>query len=240
VRLRLLAVVALIVGAAVAVGFVVRDRTQTSTTRSGPVPPKHCDPYGPREALKTATDPAAARIVLQPKRTTAAALAALPAPPTQFDTPRRAPVETQTYRIRGVLKRIDWSSDDGDLTAVLSDTTKNGPLIGIEFPDTRCSPASKSRLAPQMRAARNALIRACSWYGDELYRPNGQYVRVEVTGVAFFDVPHDETDFPPPHNYIELHPVLSFRALGPCIRHAGSGGETAAGPLETRVEQPAP
>jgi hypothetical protein len=216
-------VVALTLAAAIAVAIVVRDREQKGTTRSGPVPPAHCDPYGPRWSVKTMSDPGAGRVNLQPKRTTAAALAALPAPPTQFDSPRRPPIETQTYRITGVLKRIDWASDDSDLTAVLADTKKNGPLIHIEFPETRCAPASGSRVVRQMRAARDALIRACGWYGDELYTPNAYYVRAEVTGVAFFDVPHEETDFPPPRNFFEFHPVIGFRALGPCVRHDGHG-----------------
>jgi hypothetical protein len=75
-----------------------------------------------------------------------------------------------------------------------------------EIPDPGCSGACSSGFAEAFARARSALK-------AELSRPNPEDrpIRVEVTGIGFFDRNHGQFGAAP--NFVELHPVLALRFL---------------------------
>jgi hypothetical protein len=159
-----------------------------------------------RWAVKTATDPAAASIRLEPKNATVAELDALPTTNSGNPDQGREPNEMQVYRVTANLEVAKLESDS-DLHLVL--TEGSATMIG-EIPDApACTgpPVTErvSVLEQQIEQARNAFV-------QEFGQPGGSFMtighRVTVTGVLFDDKLHGQRGVSP--SGVELHPILSI------------------------------
>ncbi len=144
-----------------------------------------------RWAVKTLSDPDAARLSLATQQTTIAALNALPRNCVRADAPR-AGVELQLFRVSGTVRLVKHEKD-GDLHIVLADAAGN--TIVVESPSFACAAPSRFRMV--IRAAR-ALC--------ERFRP-GQVVTVE--GPALYDYFHKQTGMS--RSCVEVHPVMWVR-----------------------------
>jgi hypothetical protein len=115
----------------------------------------------------------------------------------------RSPLEQRVYHVNGVLTRVKRESDS-DYHLVLAD---EGASLIAEMPYVGCDAGARFR--PSITGARAALDNilggpvATSWRYPKL--------RVQITGVLFFDFAHGQTGHAP--NYVELHPVLGIRVL---------------------------
>lgn len=161
--------------------------------------------------VKTATDPAAGQIKLDPKTATVGELGALPTTnPNNPDQPRDSGVESTVYRVTAELVEAKRESDS-DFHLVLRD---GSATMIAEIPDApACTEPpitpEVSVLERQIESARNAFIQE---FGEpQSYPAPGLKIghQVTITGVGFFDVPHGQTGVAP-FNAIELHPVLSI------------------------------
>jgi hypothetical protein len=130
--------------------------------------------------------------LLSVRRTTVAALSALPAPSEL--PPTRLPIEHRVYRLTARVTLVRHEGDE-DLHLLLRDG--NARMIA-ETPAPDCTRDALPERRTQMAQAR-AAARRCA--------------RARITGVLFFDFNHGQTYAAP--NAVELHPVLSFRCLTP-------------------------
>jgi hypothetical protein len=151
-----------------------------------------------RWAVKTGSDPDVSLINITPEATTIAALTALPAPKVLPPTRRIPPVETTTYTIHATLTGFKLETDS-DYHLVIADA---GKTMIAELAAPTC--VTPDPLRAQITAARKQF--------DARYRPGPQFqhvtVPVTVTGVGFWDYPHNQVGLAP--NAIEIHPVMSI------------------------------
>jgi len=158
-----------------------------------------------RWLVKTFADPDRDQVDLNPHRTSVANLAALARPGLLPDAGRALPTERTTFVVQAYL--AGWSPQaDGDIHLILADPDQPRVTMIAEIPDPGCSGACSSGFAEAFSQARSALK-------AELSRPNPEDrpIRVEVTGVGFFDRNHGQFGAAP--NFVELHPVLALRFL---------------------------
>lgn len=156
-----------------------------------------------RWAVKTATDGSA--INLKPVKTTIAKLNALPVPAGMGSHAPRLPGEHTTYQLTGTLLVSAKLEADSDYHLVLQ--SPGGQHMIAEIPDPAC--AAGSLVINQLtsdRASFDATFGAPARGFTMINR------HVTITGVAFFDVLHGQTGVA--SNGIELHPVLTVKALG--------------------------
>jgi hypothetical protein len=146
------------------------------------------------------------------------------------NTTRIVPDETHVYRVQARL--IKWKREsDNDYHLVLTDDTLNYteesahppvPPTGHSFigevPDPSCFSGSDGSFGSQTPFANG--ITSARQTMDQRF-PNADQsgawndaaaAQVEVTGIVFFDRPHNQTGRAP--NNIEIHPVLAIRFLG--------------------------
>jgi hypothetical protein len=168
------------------------------------------DADGPRWPVKTLSDASAGKVNYRPRRTSVSELVQVPAPPVTSTTARITGIEMTTYRVRVHLTKVDFVHSDRDLTGRIADPNNPGITMAIEFPDTRCTAASRSIKRREMARARATFAAACG----SLERLVS--VTAIVSGVGFFDVPPTRSE--QPRNRIELHPVLEFVPLTKCQR----------------------
>jgi hypothetical protein len=152
-----------------------------------------------RWAVKTGTDPAAAKISLATiTGTTIAQLAAIPPPPYLPPATRIPPVETTVYRLHATLREFKTEADS-DIHLVLDNGTSH---MIAEIPDPACvSPSSP--FLPGITTARSQFT--TRYTPSDVWQQSGQ--PVTVTGTGYFDSLHGQTGVAV--NGIELHPVLS-------------------------------
>jgi len=81
-----------------------------------------------------------------------------------------------------------------------------------EFPNSGCVRDAGATSRRKMATARAALLRSCGPARTARFRLLSG--TATITGVAFFDVIHGQRGVAP--NAIELHPVLSFKAMTRC------------------------
>ena len=161
-----------------------------------------------RWLVKTLADPDRDLVDMRASRTSVAALAALAAlaRPEVLPEAGRAPgAERTTFVVDAYL--AGWQPEnDGDIHLILADPSDQATTLIAEIPDPDCSGACSSGFAQAYAAARSVLEAG-------LARPNPEDrpLRVEVTGVGFFDRNHGQIGAAP--NFIELHPVLALRFL---------------------------
>ncbi len=160
-----------------------------------------------RWPVKTLSDRDAGRVNFSPVLASVAQLRALPAPAALPQAARVAPVETTTYSVEARVVEFKLEQDR-DIHVVIADLQDPSQTMIVEFADAAsCSGAVGSAHAPEMEAARAALVAA---FGP----PSTTFIPLSgmgtFTGVGFFDVPHGQSGVAP--NAIELHPVLAFTA----------------------------
>lgn len=148
---------------------------------------------------KVLADDLASQVNFLPVNTTMDSLIHIPTTP-NGSAPRMPGIEFQTYTIKCFIVEKKNESDD-DYHLVLKDGNKT--MIG-EVPDPTCSVASTSAHVDDFIAARN-------WVnlhiGVDPMNPVNMPA-VDITGVAFVDVPHQQTGAAP--NQMEIHPILNI------------------------------
>jgi hypothetical protein len=157
--------------------------------------------------VKVLTDPQANLVNLVPRHTTIDSLINIPTTPDP-NAGRVEGIEFQTYVLNCNII-IKKNEDDNDYHLVLKSGTVT--LVG-EVPDPVCATAASSSHVNEYIAARNWVNSYIGIY------PNSNVVLapVEITGVAFVDVPHGQTGAAP--NQMEIHPILKIQFAS----HAGT------------------
>jgi hypothetical protein len=140
---------------------------------------------------------------LPSERTTIPQLARLTSPAGLAYTTRQRGAETTLYTIRARLVEF-VQEDDSDIHLVVADPASGAKMI-VEFPADYCALTTRPPLRAKMRAAREALVRACGPASSSFRTLRGT---TTITGVGFFDALHGQRGVAP--NGIELHPVLAF------------------------------
>lgn len=159
-----------------------------------------------RWPVKTLSDQDAGSVNFTPVPSSVAALRGLPAPASKPQSSRVPPTELTLFTVTAELVELKLE-DDRDVHLVIAEPGDPSATMIVEFPDAdNCTGAIASAHAPEIRAARAALIAA---FGQ----PNSSgftYLSgtAIITGVGFFDFVHGQTGVAP--NGIELHPVLAF------------------------------
>jgi hypothetical protein len=173
-------------------------------------PGVHCG--SERWAIKTLSDPAASGVNFRPTATSVDTLRAMTVTPTAFGTPRRAPLETTTYRVHATLIEARLEGDK-DIHLVIADPSDASHKMIVELANPTCDGVTSSIKKAQITRARNAYVKKCGLppaYPAPFQQLHGS---ATITGVGFIDVKHT----PPqegvgPHD-VELHPALSITAL---------------------------
>jgi hypothetical protein len=174
------------------------------TAQGTPGPPgrPHCGTE--RWSVKTGTDPDAAKVDLHTVQpATIGWLASLPAPGFLPQASRIPPAEMTVYQVTATLREYKLEGDS-DVHLVLADD--HGNTMIAELPAPAC--ATGSRFLPQITTAREAF--GARFHPTDTWQHAG--VVVTVTGVGFFDEPHNQTGVA--LNAIELHPVLDITSGG--------------------------
>lgn len=163
-----------------------------------------------RWKVKTSADKDAQRVNFTPEVTTISVLTALPAPTraeldAHADT--RFPAELKTYTVTAYLVGFKLESDE-DFHIVLADVGAPTKTMIAEMPSGDCVPESLKGNSMQMRALfQKSFGRATPRLKHLLARK----IKLEVTGVGFFDFLHGQTGVAP--NGFELHRVLSWKEV---------------------------
>jgi hypothetical protein len=198
--------VILLVGAAVAcsAGGAGKSELQGNTETTERVPlvvpgPGETGGCGiERWAVKTGTDPGAAKVDQTPVPATVAKLVALTAP--KNPAARVAPTEDTTYQVSATLTEFKTEADS-DYHLVLSSGAKT---MIAEIPSPAC--VTGGPLQPGIANAR-------AEFDARLMSSTQRFQKVNLpatlTGVGFFDRIHRQTGVAP--NGIELHPVLDIQ-----------------------------
>lgn len=192
-------------------GATEPDDPTVAATASG-APGVHCGYV--RWAVKTGTDPLAAKINPKPVVETIDQLRHLPAPydvnaPGIHNYRRFVPAETVTVRLHARLVAYAVQQD-GDYHLVLVDDHQRS--IIAEIPNPAC--VKGGPLAAGITAARAAFSRTMHYNPPPV--PAGHYSpgfvtanrQVTVVGVVFFDSVHGQHGVAP--NGVELHPLIAF------------------------------
>ncbi|MDP4199964.1 MAG: hypothetical protein Q8922_08260 [Bacteroidota bacterium] len=132
---------------------------------------------------------------------------ALPAPKVD-ESVARLPSERQVFAVTANLIAAKREFD-GDYHLVLEDPVTHLHIIA-EIPDTTGKAPRSYR--DQFAEARLAVDRICGapgLLGIKIRQP----VRIEVTGIGFFDEAHLITPNGMPSNFREIHPVIHIRVL---------------------------
>jgi hypothetical protein len=171
--------------------------------------------------VKTLTDSRAAGIIDTKQPTTVAKLALLRPPASVADDSPRGlgPEEWNTYRVVGYLRGFNLETD-GDYEVMLSDSPKsdkNDParktLLCVEIvkPEYVGKKAAASQIA-KFRAVRKQFEKIAQVKGGKVaYTWLRRPVKVEVTGVGFWDERHGQRGL---WNAFELHPVTGIKLAG--------------------------
>jgi hypothetical protein len=119
------------------------------------------------------------------------------------DTPRIAPKERHTYRVRARVVSARLESD-GDVILVVAVPGHLRRTIVFEFANPRC--VTKRFRREQMGAARRAVLRNCGPLDSDLTALRGT---MRVRGVGYWDRSSSEPGSAP--NAFQLWPVLAIR-----------------------------
>lgn len=161
--------------------------------------------------VKTLDDVNEGTINWTPSVQTVTYMDALPVPSgynESCDTCRYAPSETQVYTIRALLltrKHETGSSGDDDYHVGVADPDNTSKTMVMELPHSICIDACASGFGGFYDAGRN-LLDTCFGAASSSFQAFPAGVVADITGVAFFDGIHGQTDVAP--NGVELHPIL--------------------------------
>jgi hypothetical protein len=159
--------------------------------------------------VKTLADERAGSVDLKPIRTTVDALTRLRRPP-DWHVGTRSGIGFHSYVVSADLIGSQLMADH-DYHVAISDP-ETGRTMVVEFPDVACQGAVGSPYRDLMEDARAQFVHLCGF-------PHGWQPltgRVSVTGVGFFDRPHDRASRDTAVNAVELHPVLAIE--GSCAK----------------------
>ena len=167
----------------------------------GTTPKAACS--GDRAAVRTLTDPGAARVALKPVAATVTRLERLSAA-RSAGKQRRPGVERTVYRLHARLLAARLVRTEWELTIV---DLRTGATVVAGFPADACTKSAPAPLRSRMAAARSALVRACGLEG----RTGFTKLRGTATlvGVGFF--PSARTSGATSAR-VELRPVLGLDA----------------------------
>ena len=163
-----------------------------------------------RWAVKTSADKDAMKVNFTPEVTTVHVLTSLPAP-TRADLDAhpdtRFPAELKTYTVTVYLVGYKAETDE-DFHIVLADL--NAPLETMiaEMPSGDCVPPSLTDSSTKLRASWQKRFGVAT---ARFKRVPPQKIKLEVTGVGFFDFLHGQTGVAP--NGFELHRILSWKEV---------------------------
>ena len=139
-----------------------------------------------RWSIKVLTDSDTSTVNFNPIASTIDSLVQIVVPSHNGHTPRMAGIEDKVYKVRCHIT-IKKNEDDEDYHLVLSDSLGN--TLIAECPDPTCVTVSSSAYVSQFISGRQ--------FVDTNIAPGNVYnvnlPTVEVTGVAFVDVPHGQT-----------------------------------------------
>ena len=157
-----------------------------------------------RWAFKTLSDRQRNFVNLHPRPTTVAKINALQ-PPTRFSG-RRTPYERQVWRVTAQITRYKIEHDR-DIHLILLD---HGANMIAEMPARICLPR-RTRDRRALILVRRMFESRC---GPVPHSWHDLGAVVEISGVGFWDVPHNQ----PGHalNNAELHPVTGLRIISGC------------------------
>jgi hypothetical protein len=185
--------------------------TDSGTTACHTAPPTRATCGVWRWPVKTLSDPARRKVVLDPRVTTVKRLRNLDRPSSQFTatTPRRGFVEFHTFRIRARPIQVKLQ-DDEDIRLVVSIPDMPRKKMIVEFPKPICVESAFKR--NKIGDARSKLLQNCGRVSESSWsRLAGS---ITLVGVGFWGERHGQTGIAP--NGIELHPVLNI--VGDCHR----------------------
>ena len=211
-RAALLGVLLSLVGAVL--GFV---SMEVSAVHGPSAPPQElatCGVYCGTErwTIKTLTDADRNKVDFTPKEATVGWLVSQQSPAHLPADRRIAPVEKQTYKVRGRLVSYKLEEDE-DIHVVIADVKDANKTMIVEIPSPECAGACASGHAEEFRKARAVI----TGLPDQVAG-----VTLVVTGVGFFDLLHGQIGAAP--NGIELHPVLRIEL------ESGSGLPSVSSP----------
>lgn len=202
-------------------GFVLAERPSVHSFATPPQAVATCGVYcgAERWSVKTLSDADRDNVHFAPKQVTVGWLASQK-PPAHLPADRRVgPIETQTYKVRGLFVGYKLEEDE-DLHVVVADVADPSKTMIVEIPSPDCAGACTSGHAEGFRKARAVIMGL-----PEPVSP----VTIVVTGVGFFDFLHGQTGAAP--NGIELHPVLKIEL------ESDSGPPLVAAPQASTKEE---
>lgn len=163
-----------------------------------------------RWSVKTSADQDAAKVNMTPLATTIAKLVALPAPTrAELDAKpdSRFPAEFSTYDVQGYLVGFKREADQ-DFHIVIADLNDPKATMVVEMPAGDCVPP----------ALRNDSVKLQSSWQTRFGKATPKFrrvlvhkIKVEITGVGFFDFLHGQTGVAP--NGFELHRIISWKEI---------------------------
>jgi hypothetical protein len=176
---------------------------------------RHCGTE--RWAVKTLTDTDAARVDTTPRAATVAGLIALQVPasvplrrsgrPALPPNARIVPIELTTYRVEALL--LGWKLEkDEDFHIVIADPRDTTLTMIAEIPSPTCPEVCQTTLGERFGVLRQQVETRLGLPSSRFHRLP-EPLRIEITGVGFFDFIHGQTGVAP--NGIELHPVTAIR-----------------------------
>lgn len=178
-----------------------------------------------RWAVKVGTDSAARSIDQTSKPLAIADLFGMMPPAPPKTNTARFPTEKTVYKTTAYL--IEWKEEgDSDFHLVLTDPTfkytegenASGHSFIGEIPDPDCYAGkhdgpTASAFNAGIRKARQQLL-AMFPNADVKEWTNAQHLRVDVTGVAFFDTKHGTPQVGHAAGNFEFHPILDIHRAG--------------------------
>ena len=210
-------IIALFLGPAVLRATAQSENTSKKTETTPPAPPKGTEtkPGKDRWPVKTASDPDAADISLEPVKTTVENLLAMPRPedlPLDESAPgyqnhRIHPIETTIWTIEADVIACQ-SMPDGDYKVTIRGAS--GQTMVLEMPDPAPGFVDpKSPFASKIKSARSQF--------DSKQHPERAVkemkVHAVITGIGFFGRSYGKKKEEIKGNLIQLHPVLNIEWL---------------------------
>jgi hypothetical protein len=164
-------------------------------------------------SIKTLTDPGASSIPTTIVPTTIHTLVAFSPPPNLgYNMPRTGKLEHTIWSVEARL--IGWKEEqDEDYHLVLHDPSTGQSMIA-EIPNQICSSWSGAYLFARSRATVNDIgghRTAGGWHWLDWRGATPPLVR--ITGVGFWDMPHDIGQVGHDPNNVEIHPVVDVTIL---------------------------
>lgn len=171
-----------------------------------------------RWMVKTSADQDSAKVNMLPVTTTIAKLIAIPAPTrAELDAKpdSRFPAELQVYTVQAYLVGFKREADE-DFHIVIADLEQPKATMVVEMPAGDCMPTTDGGSLVPASLRNDAVKLQASWqarFGKAIpkFKPVAGHIKVEITGIGFFDFLHGQTGVAP--NGFELHRVIAWKQI---------------------------